>query len=119
MWDRHYYRLIGSQLIGYTSQGDEYQVYNHYNISDVIRLSAAADKVIVTLVQEDTSRIFTDSIHTERNERGFFRLSFQDYYVDCVCDTMEESEAWVKTLKSMIGHVQRFHYILDGIKNIF
>lgn len=106
-------------MIGYTGSENAFQVYNHYNISDVIRLSAAADKIIVTLVEEDANRIFTDSIHQESNEKGFFRLSFKDYYVDCVCDTMNESEEWVKTLKSMIGHVHRFHYILDGIKNIF
>lgn len=109
VWERHYYRLIGSQLIGYTTEenGRTRQVYNHFNIADVTRLSAAADK------------LFTEPIHTDSNEKGFFRLTFADYYIDCVSDTTEESEEWVKTLKSMIGHVQRFHYILDGIKNIF
>jgi hypothetical protein len=70
----------------------------------VIRLSAAADKVIVTLMEEDTSKVFTESIHTE-NHKGFFRLTFPDYYLDCVSDDLEESEEWVKTLKSMIGRV--------------
>jgi hypothetical protein len=107
-------------LIGYTSEenGRARQVYNHFNIGDVIRLSAAADKVIVSL-EDDEDKVFTDSIHAENNEKGFFRLSFNDHHVDCVSDTTEESEEWVKTLKSMIGHVQRFHYILDGIKNIY
>ncbi|KAI9469816.1 MAG: hypothetical protein EXX96DRAFT_587530 [Benjaminiella poitrasii] len=102
IWKRHFYRLIGSQLVGYTA--DKKQVWDHYNIADVIRLSAAADKVIVTLMEEDTTKVFTDSIHTD-NHKGFFRLSFPDYYLDCVSDDLEESEEWVRTLKSMIGRV--------------
>ena len=83
------------------------QVWNHYNISDVIRLSAAADKVLVTLVDEqENSKVFgtTETIH-EENHKGFFRLAFSDYHLDCVSDHVEESEEWVKTLKSMIGRV--------------
>lgn len=74
-------------------------------MSDVIRLSAAADKVIVTLVEEDDGKVFThESIHAE-NHKGFFRLAFPDYHLDCVSDDLDESEEWVNTLKSMIGRV--------------
>ncbi|CEP17015.1 hypothetical protein [Parasitella parasitica] len=106
IWERHYYRLIGSQLIGYTSEekGNDRQVWDHYNIADVLKLSAAADKVIITLVEEDTSKVFTDSIHSS-DFKGFFRLTFTDYHLDCVSDDLDESEEWVKTLKSMIGRV--------------
>lgn len=106
IWERHYYRLIGSQLIGYTNEENEInrQVWDHYNIADVLRLSAAADKVIITLVEEDTSKVFTDTIHSNES-KGFFRLTFSDYYLDCVSDDLDDSEEWVKTLKSMIGRV--------------
>ncbi|KAI8637037.1 hypothetical protein BD408DRAFT_447945 [Parasitella parasitica] len=106
VWERHYYRLIGSQLIGYTSEekGNDRQVWDHYNIADVLKLSAAADKVIVALVEEDTSKVFTDSIHSS-DSKGFFRLTFTDYYLDCVSDDLDDSEEWVQTLKSMIGRV--------------
>jgi hypothetical protein len=75
-------------------------------MSDVIRLSAAADKVLVTLtLDENDGKVFgQDNIHAG-NHKGFFRLAFPDYYLDCVSDDLEESEEWVKTLKSMIGRV--------------
>ncbi|KAK4511196.1 uncharacterized protein ATC70_012410 [Mucor velutinosus] len=106
IWERHFYRLIGSQLIGYTSEdnGSDRQVWDHYNIADVLKLSAAADKVIITLMEEDTSKVFTDSIHSS-DTKGFFRLTFSDYYLDCVSDDLDDSEEWVRTLKSMIGRV--------------
>ncbi|KAG2230750.1 hypothetical protein INT48_006338 [Thamnidium elegans] len=104
IWERHYYRLIGSQLIGYTSDGLDRQVWDHYNMSDVLQLSAAADKVIVTLLEDDEKVFSQESIHAE-NHKGFFRLAFPDYHLDCVSDDLEESEEWVKTLKSMIGRV--------------
>lgn len=75
-------------------------------------MSAAADKVLVTLMddQEDDKVFPTDSIH-EQNHKGFFRLAFADYNLDCVSDDLEESEAWVKTLKSMIGRIPlRIHF---------
>ncbi|CAO3658122.1 unnamed protein product [Rhizopus microsporus] len=109
IWQRHYYRLIGSQLIGYTTdnEGNILQVWDHYNIADVIRLSAAADKVVVTLIEQEMKedRVFgKESIHQE-NLKGFFRLSFTDYYLDCLADEVHESEEWVKAFKSMIGRV--------------
>ncbi|CEI88631.1 hypothetical protein RMCBS344292_03013 [Rhizopus microsporus] len=109
IWQRHYYRLIGSQLIGYTTdnEGNILQVWDHYNIADVIRLSAAADKVVVTLIEQEMKedRVFgKESIHQE-NLKGFFRLSFTDYYLDCLADEVHESEDWVRAFKSMIGRV--------------
>lgn len=73
-------------------------------MSDVLQLSAAADKVIVTLLEDDDKVFSQESIHAE-NHKGFFRLAFPDYHLDCVSDDLEESEEWVKTLKSMIGRV--------------
>jgi hypothetical protein len=75
-------------------------------MSDVIRLSAAADKVIVTLTEDkNDDKVFgAEPIHAN-NHKGFFRLAFPDYYLDCVSDDLEESEEWVKTLKSMIGRI--------------
>ncbi|EIE85701.1 hypothetical protein RO3G_10411 [Rhizopus delemar RA 99-880] len=107
IWQRHYYKLIGSQLIGYTSEEEGREVWSHYNIADVIRLSAAADKVIVTLVEQETKedKVFGSESIVEENLKGFFRLSFPDFHLDCVSDTVHESEEWVKTLKSMIGRV--------------
>lgn len=98
--------MIGSQLIGYTTDGGDRQVWDHYNMSDVIRLSAAADKVIVTLLGDsEEDKVFGhESIHAD-NHKGFFRLAFPDYHLDCVSDDLDESEEWVKTLKSMIGRV--------------
>ncbi|KAI8991266.1 hypothetical protein BDF20DRAFT_843740 [Mycotypha africana] len=107
IWERHFYRLVGSQLVGYTSDTDKQRVWKHYNIADVIRLSASTDKVLVTLVEEDknTDKVFNpESIHSD-NRKGFFRLTFSEYYVDCVSDNLEDSEDWVKTLKAMIGRV--------------
>lgn len=50
-------------------------------------------------------RVFgKESIHQE-NLKGFFRLSFTDYYLDCLADEVHESEEWVKAFKSMIGRV--------------
>ncbi|KAI8374902.1 hypothetical protein BD560DRAFT_393531 [Blakeslea trispora] len=103
IWERHFYRLIGSQLIGHEQATEN--IWDHYNIADVIRLSAAADKVIVTLIQEDESKVFEDKTIHEHEQKGFFRLQFPNYYLDCVSDSLEESEEWVKTLKSMIGRV--------------
>lgn len=99
--------MIGSQLIGYISDEEGSEVWNHYNIADVIRLSAAADKVIVTLVEQETKdeKVFGAESIVEGNLKGFFRLSFPDYHLDCVSDNVSESEEWVKTLKSMIGRV--------------
>ncbi|KAI8976814.1 hypothetical protein BDB01DRAFT_837919 [Pilobolus umbonatus] len=102
LWERHFYRLVGSQLIGYESN----RIFEHYNISDVITLSAASDKVIVTLAEQDPNeKVFKAESISEENERGFFRLKFADYYLDCVSDDAEESEEWVKMLKSMIGRI--------------
>ncbi|KAI9259322.1 hypothetical protein BY458DRAFT_588506 [Sporodiniella umbellata] len=107
IWQRHYYRLIGSQLIGYVSDEEGSEVWNHFNIADVIRLSAAADKVIVNLAEQKTKdeKVFGAESIVEGNLKGFFRLTFPDYHLDCVSDEVSESEEWVKTLKSMIGRV--------------
>lgn len=93
-------------MIGYTTDGGDRQVWDHYNMSDVIRLSAAADKVLVALTtEENDDKVFgRDTIHAQ-TQKGFFRLAFPDYHLDCVSDDLEESEEWVKTLKSMIGRV--------------
>jgi hypothetical protein len=56
-YERHFYRLIGSQLIGYDDQS---QVYACYNMAKVLRLEGD-----VTL----------------------FRLIFKDHHIDCKSET--------------------------------
>ena len=76
-----------------------------YDIADALRLVAASDQVIVTLVDLPDTRVFKQNSIVEQTGRGFFRISFPDTYLDCVCDESQESEEWVRVLKSMIGRV--------------
>ncbi|KAI7881823.1 hypothetical protein K492DRAFT_206539 [Lichtheimia hyalospora FSU 10163] len=107
LWDRHYCRLIGSQLIGYESKAASasYSPQVQYDIANAVRLVASSDQVIVALEDIPDTRVFQENTIVEETGRGFFRIVFADAYVDCVCDEAHESEAWVKILKSMIGRV--------------
>ncbi|KAL0075135.1 hypothetical protein F4703DRAFT_1798630 [Phycomyces blakesleeanus] len=107
IWERRFYRLIGSQFIGYAYEEEEPWVpRERYDIADAVRLSAAVDQVIVTLedIPED-GRLFQTETIWEDNRRGFFRLAFPDFHLDCVSDQVEESEEWVRALRSMIGRI--------------
>lgn len=99
--------MIGSQLIAYASkEASSWKPLGRHDIADAIRLSAASDQVIVTLVDlPKDGRVFQDETITEETGRGFFRITFPDFYIDCVSDHPFESEEWVKILKSMIGRV--------------
>lgn len=70
-----------------------------------MRLVAASDQVIITLVDLPDNRVFKEDTIVDDTGRGFFRLTFPDCYLDCVSDHAQESEEWVKMLKSMIGRV--------------
>lgn len=106
LWDRHYCRLIGSQLLGYASKtASSWTPRVQYDIADALRLVASSDQVIVTLVDVPDTRVFQEDTIIEETSRGYFRITFPDIHVDCVCDEPHESEAWVKMLKSMIGRV--------------
>ncbi|KAI7884504.1 hypothetical protein K492DRAFT_234670 [Lichtheimia hyalospora FSU 10163] len=106
LWDRHYCRLIGSQLLGYASKtASSWKPRVQYDIADALRLVASSDQVIVTLVDVPDTRVFQSDTIIEETSRGYFRITFPDIHVDCVCDEPYESEAWVKMLKSMIGRV--------------
>ncbi|KAG0164297.1 Bud site selection protein bud4 [Apophysomyces sp. BC1034] len=105
VWERRYYRLIGSQFIGYASEEQSWKPVERYDIADAVRLSVAAEQTLVTLVDMPDKRVFQPETICDDNRRGFFRLAFPEFHVDCVCDQVDESEEWVKALRSMIGRV--------------
>ncbi|KAI9319896.1 hypothetical protein BX666DRAFT_1917223 [Dichotomocladium elegans] len=106
LWDRHYCRLIGSQLIAYASKDvSEWRPLKQFDIADAVRLVASTDQVIVTLVDVPDQRVFQPDSIVEETSRGYFRIIFAGAHVDCVSDEASESEEWVKVLKSMIGRV--------------
>ncbi|KAI8137885.1 hypothetical protein BJV82DRAFT_661049 [Fennellomyces sp. T-0311] len=106
-WERYYCRLIGSQLLAYSSEAaaSSFEPLGQHDIADALRLVAASDQVIVTLVDVPDNRVFKSNTIVEQTGRGFFRVTFPDTYLDCVCDEVQESEEWVRVLKSMIGRV--------------
>ncbi|KAI8391812.1 uncharacterized protein BYT42DRAFT_610997 [Radiomyces spectabilis] len=116
VWVRRYYRLTGSQLVGYSPQTPSWQPVDRYDIADVVRLSAATDQILVTLV-DLPDRVFQPEPICEDNQRGFFRISFPDFYVDCVSDKVEESEEWLKALRSMIGRVPQLQYSVFPVRS--
>ncbi|KAF7731591.1 Bud site selection protein bud4 [Apophysomyces ossiformis] len=105
VWQRRYYRLIGSQFVGYESQERSWKPVERYDIADAVRLSVAAEQTLVTLVDMPDKRVFQPETICADNRRGFFRLAFPEFHIDCVCDEVEQSEEWVKALRSMIGRV--------------
>ncbi|KAI9275696.1 hypothetical protein BDA99DRAFT_555470 [Phascolomyces articulosus] len=107
IWERQYCRLIGSQLIAYSSKeaASSFEPLDQHDIADALRLVAASDQVIVTLVDVPDNRVFQSNTIVEQTARGFFRLTFPDTYVDCVGDDAQDSEEWVRVFKSMIGRV--------------
>lgn len=93
-------------MLGYASKtASSWTPRVQYDIADALRLVASSDQVIVTLVDVPDTRVFQSDTIIEETSRGYFRITFPDIHVDCVCDEPHESEAWVKMLKSMIGRV--------------
>ncbi|KAI7847985.1 hypothetical protein BDC45DRAFT_575268 [Circinella umbellata] len=107
VWERHYCRLIGSQLIAYDSKAaaSSFEPLGQHDIADALKLVAASDQVIVTLIDIPDNRVFQSNSIVEQTARGFFRITFPDTYLDCVGDEAKDSEEWVRVLKSMIGRV--------------
>ncbi|CAO3628075.1 unnamed protein product [Cunninghamella blakesleeana] len=117
VWQRNYFQLIGSQLLGYHNERNIQEPIQHYNITEAIQLTVAADQVLVDVNKmnnnipayyNDDSIPFNYSKNAicKDNQRGFFRITFaNNSYIDCVCDHVKESELWVNTFRRMIGSV--------------
>ncbi|KAI8060051.1 hypothetical protein BC940DRAFT_312858 [Gongronella butleri] len=106
MWSRHFYQLIGSRLLEFDTHRNTATYERVYNVTDVTKLTVAAERTLVDLYDQRSSIIFSQDTICEDNRKGFFRIAFNDgSFFDCICDQVQDSELWVKTLKAMIGKV--------------
>ncbi|CAO3645930.1 unnamed protein product [Cunninghamella echinulata] len=115
IWERYYFQLIGSQLLGYQHENDIHEHSQHYNMTEAIQLTVAAEQILVdvnkmknnNIPYDDTTPFnYSKNPICQDNRRGYFRITFRnDDYIDCVCDHVKESELWVNTFRAMIGKV--------------
>ncbi|KAI9301199.1 hypothetical protein BJ944DRAFT_243487 [Cunninghamella echinulata] len=115
IWERYYFQLIGSQLLGYQHEKDINEHSQHYNMTEAIQLTVAAEQILVDVNKMKSNNIpyddttpfnYSKNPICQDNRRGYFRITFRDNdYIDCVCDHVKESELWVNTFRAMIGKV--------------